>query len=105
MKVKDLLTEVAKPKGVVDKKFGKPEKESKSGFKKGQRVATYRGLGKTEHGDVENPETQSGKDKGAMVKFKRDGKDSTEFVPHKDLKDASQYWKDEDEKMRDSRKK
>lgn len=88
-------------KGVTDKKFGKPEPDSKSGFKKGQRVAHYRGAGKTLHGDVVNPDTVSGGSKGAMVKFEH----GTEFVPHKDLKDASQYWKDADEKMRAQRMK
>ena len=47
-------------KGVVDKNFGKPAKESKSGFKQGQRVAHYRGMGKTLHGDVVNPDVVSG---------------------------------------------
>ena len=86
-------------KGVTDKKFGKAEAPSKSGFSKGQRVAHYRGAGRTLHGNVTNPDAVSGGQKGAMVKFEH----GTEFVPHKDLKDASQYWKDADEKMRAQR--
>lgn len=86
------LDEVAKPKGIVDKNVGKPEKESKSGFKTGQRVAHYRGMGKTLHGNVTNPDASSGGKKGAMVKFQH----GTEFVPHKELKDASEYWKTEE---------
>ena len=39
--------------------------------------------------------------KGAMVKFEH----GTEFVPHKELRDAHQYWKDEDEAMRKERDK
>lgn len=93
------LDEVAKPKGVVDKKFGKPEAPSKSGFKTGQRVAHYRGMGKTLHGNVTNPDAVSGGTKGAMVKFEH----GTEFVPHKELKDAGEYWKSEDETMRKER--
>lgn len=95
------LDEVAKPKGVVDKKFGKPEAPSKSGFKAGQRVAHYRGMGKTLHGDVTNPDVVSGGKKGAMVKFSH----GSEFIPHSELKDASQYWKDEDQAMRKERDK
>ncbi len=95
------LDEAAKPKGVVDKNFGKPAKESKSGFKTGQRVAHYRGMGKTLHGDVTNPDVVSGGKKGAMVKFSH----GSEFIPHSELKDASQYWKDEDQAMRKERDK
>ena len=95
------LDEVTKPKGIVDKKFGKSEAPSKSGFKTGQRVAHYRGMGKTLHGNVTNPDAVSGGTKGAMVKFEH----GTEFIPHKELKDASEYWKSEDEKMRASRDK
>lgn len=88
-------------KGVVDKNFGKPAKESKSGFKQGQRVAHYRGMGKTLHGDVVNPDVVSGGKKGAMVKFSH----GNEFVPHSELKDAKQYWEDEDKAMRKERDK
>lgn len=95
------LGEVAKPKGVVEKNVGKPPKESKSGFKQGQRVAHYRGMGKTLHGDVVNPDVVSGGKKGAMVKFSH----GNEFVPHSELKDAKQYWEDEDKAMRKERDK
>ena len=73
------LDEVAKPKGFVDKNFGKPPKESKSGFKIGQRVAHEREPGRTSHGNVTNPDVVSGGVKGAMVKFAN----SHEFIPHK----------------------
>lgn len=94
------LEEVAKPKGIVDKNVGKPPKESKSGFKIGQRVAHYRGMGKTAHGNVTNPDAVSGGVKGAMVKFAH----GSEFVPHKELKDSGQYWNDEQDKMYKERK-
>lgn len=85
---KEYINEVAKPKGIVDKNIGKPEKESKSGFKTGQRVAHDRGMGKTLHGNVTNPDAVSGGKKGATVKFAH----GIEFIPHKELKDASEYW-------------
>lgn len=106
MRVSELLDEAAKPKGTVDKNIGKEKAPSKAtakaGFKAGQRVAIDRGMGRTEHGNVHATGIKSGGDEGAMVHF-GDGK--KEYHPYSKLKDASQHWKDEDEKMRASRKK
>lgn len=106
MRVAELLNEVAKPKGTVDKNAGKERKESKAtakaGFKVGQRVAIDRGMGTTEHGNVHATGIKSGGDEGAMVHF-GDGK--KEYHPYSKLKDAREYWDDADKEMRDKRKK
>jgi len=101
--VREILTEIAKPKGVVDKNVGKPEKESKSGYKKGDRVAVYYGKGQTKHGDIENPDCKSGGKAGAHIKF---GDGSRAWHPHSEIKKVSheQSMKDFDD-MSNSRNK
>ena len=102
MKIKELFE--AKPKGVTDKNFGKAAKPSKSGFIVGQRVAWYVGSGQTKHGDVVNPDASSNGTKGVTVRV-GPGLNGLVFVPLKDIKDAEQYWKDEDVAMRKEREK
>jgi hypothetical protein len=94
------LVEIAKPKGIVDKTAGQGKKDPAAPFTKGQRVAHYRGMGQTLHGNVKTPHVVSGGTKGSLVAFSH----GDEFVPHKELKDASQYWKDESDSMYKSRK-
>ena len=89
------MTTLDEAKGTVDKTSGHGKKDPASPFSVGQRVAHYKGMGKTIHGNVVTPHAVSGGTKGAMVKFAH----GTEFVPHKDLKDAGQYWKDETDAM------
>ena len=89
------MTTLDEAKGTVDKTSGHGKKDPASPFSVGQRVAHYKGMGKTIHGNVVTPHAVSGGTKGAMVKFAH----GTEFVPHKDLKDAGQYWKDEQDAM------
>ena len=89
------IDEVAKPKGVVDKKFNVAPKPSKSAFKVGQNVALYRGMGTTDHGKIHALDIKSGGDTGAMVHFVGGAK---EFHPYSKLKDSKQYWADEQNK-------
>ena len=90
------IDEIAKPKGTVDKKFNVAPKESKSAFKVGQTVALYRGMGTTDHGKIHALDIKSGGNTGAMVHFVGGEK---EFHPYSKLKDAKQYWSDEQDKM------
>ena len=103
MLVKELL-EAAKPKGVVDKKFGKPEKESKSGLKQGDRVSVYYGKGQTKNGNVENPDCKSGGKNGVHIKF---GDGTRAWHPHEEVKKVSheQSMKDFDDMVKERKKK